>query len=124
MVGAFGGLALLLAALGVYGVISFLVSQRTQELGVRAAMGARAWDLMGLVLGRAAVLGVAGILLGGAGALAVTGLLESLLFGVSATDPVTFGGVALVLFAVSLLAGLLPALRAARVDPLVTLRYE
>jgi putative ABC transport system permease protein len=118
----FAGLAALLAVVGIYGVMSFRVSQRTHELGVRLALGAGSADLMRLVLGHGARITGIGIVVGLAGAAALTRLLGSLLYEVSATDPATFAGAALVLGATALLACYLPARRAGRVDPVIALR--
>jgi putative ABC transport system permease protein len=124
LLAVFAGIALLLAAIGIYGVISYSVVQRTHEIGIRAALGASTGSLLRMVLLNGLTLMSIGLVLGIAGSLAVTRLLSSLLFGVSARDPLTMAGIALVLAAVSIAACLLPALRAARVDPLVALRYE
>jgi predicted permease len=124
LVGAFGVLALLLAAVGLYGVIAYTVSQRTRELGVRAALGADRRDLVKLVVGQGMKLAVVGVALGVLAAAAVTRVLSVLLYGISALDPLAFGGAAAVLLAVALLANLVPALRAARVDPMGALRHE
>ncbi len=117
----FGGAALLLAGLGIFGVISYAVTQRRQELGVRLALGAAPARVLGLVLGEGALLSGAGILIGGVAALFATRLVQSWLFGIGRTDPVTFVAVALGLLLIALLASLAPALRAMRVDPLVVL---
>jgi predicted permease len=122
LVGVFGAAALLLAALGVYGVISYLVTQRARELGIRVALGARAHDIARLVLRQGASLAVAGIAAGTLVALLATRLLASLLYGTSATDPMAFGGVALVVGAVALVACWIPARRASRVEVMEVLR--
>ena len=124
LLGAFAGIALLLASVGIYGVISYLVSQRTREVGIRLALGARTEDVLKLVVGRGALLAIAGVGIGMAAALAATQALSKMLFGVSATDPLTYTAVALVLAAVAVLASYLPARRAAAIDPMVALRYE
>jgi putative ABC transport system permease protein len=116
--------ALLLGTVGIYGVISYVVTQRTREMGIRLALGAEGVAVTGMVLRQGAVLAGIGIAIGLAGAFGLTRLMEALLFGVSATDPLTFLGVPLVLAAVALLASWLPARRAARTDPLEALRAE
>ncbi|HEX5718900.1 MAG TPA: FtsX-like permease family protein, partial [Thermoanaerobaculia bacterium] len=116
--------ALLLGAVGIYGVISYVVSQRTQEIGVRMALGAKPADVSGMVLKEGLALALLGIGLGLAGALAVTRFMRALLFEVSTTDPATFAAVPLLLAAVALLASYLPARRAAGVEPLEAIRYE
>ena len=124
LLGVFAATALALAAVGIYGVVSFSVARRTQEIGIRIALGAPPRRVLGEVLLRAGLLAVCGVALGTAGALALTRTLRSLLYGVSATDPATFVGVAVLLVAVTLAAGYLPARRAAAVDPIVALRQE
>jgi len=124
LLGSFAGLAMLLAAIGIYGVISYSVSQRTHEMGVRAALGASSWDQLRLILKSGLSLTLAGLALGTLGALTLTQLLSSLLFGVSSRDPWTLAVVALVLAFVATAACYVPARRATRVDPTIALRYE
>ncbi|MGH9759559.1 MAG: FtsX-like permease family protein, partial [Blastocatellia bacterium] len=124
MVLLFALTALLLAGLGIYGTISYLVSERTHEIGIRLALGAKRGEIMWTILRQGLALAVAGAALGLVGALIVSHLMAGLLYGVSPTDSLTFIGVTLVLTAVALAASYIPAMRAMRVDPLVALRYE
>jgi putative ABC transport system permease protein len=124
LLSAFSVLALLLAAIGVYGVLAHAVAARTHEIGVRMALGAERRDVLRMVLMRTAAIAAVGVGVGTAGALAATRVLTTMLFEVTPTDGATFVGVALVLIVVSLAAGWIPARRATRVDPLVALRYE
>jgi putative ABC transport system permease protein len=124
LLGIFGGLALLLAAIGLYGVLAFAVSQRTREIGIHMALGAQARDVLGMVLKQGMSLVLFGVVLGVGGAYALTSVMQSLLFEVSATDPTTFALVPLLLAIVGFVACYIPARRATKVDPLVALRYE
>ena len=124
MLGGFAVVALLLSALGIYGVISYSVVQRTHEIGIRAALGASASNVLGLIVKRGMLLAVIGLLLGFLGAIGLTRLLTALLFGVSARDPMTIAAAGTVLAIVALLASYVPARRAAKLDPMVCLRYE
>jgi putative ABC transport system permease protein len=124
LVGLFAAAALALAALGVYGIVAFSVAHRVQEIGVRMALGADRSDVLRLLLGEGARLAAAGVGVGVVVSLVLTRLLSSLLFGVSATDPFVFAGVAALLTAVALVASYLPARRAMRLDPTVALREE
>jgi predicted permease len=122
--GFFGVLALLVAALGMFGVLAFQVARRTNELGVRMALGASRRTVMGLVLRDVFIMIAAGVSIGGAGALLLTGLVHKLLFGLGPSDPLVFAVAASILASAAILAGWLPARRASRVDPLVALRHE
>jgi putative ABC transport system permease protein len=124
LLGAFAGLALVLAALGIYSVLSYVVSQRTPEFGLRMALGANRWHMMRLILGYSARLTGIGLVVGLLGALGGTHLLSSLLFGVSAVDPATFVAVSAGIAIVAFFASLAPVLRAAAVDALIALRNE
>jgi len=118
----FAGVALTLAAVGIYGVISYSVTQRTQEIGIRMALGAERATVLRMVLGQAMALAAAGVVAGGAGAWILTRLMQKLLFGVEPSDPLTFTVVALILSSVAACAAAVPALRATRVDPAAALR--
>src|SRR5216683_518198 len=124
LLAVFAGLALLLSSIGIYGVISYVVGQRTNEIGIRIALGAQQRDVLRLMLGEGMKMALLGVAIGIAVALGLTRLMVNILFGVSATDPLTFFGVATLLVVVALVACWIPARRATRVDPLVALRYE
>src|SRR5262249_51772061 len=124
LLSAFGSTAILLAAVGLYGVLAFIVSQRRREIGVRIALGATARDVIGDVLRQGLRLTALGMAIGTALALVVTRLMSALLFGIGATDAVTFAGAAALLAVMAAAASLVPALRASRVDPLAALRDE
>jgi len=124
LLGAFAGLALLLASIGIYGVLSYLVGRRTPEIGVRMALGAQRSDVLRMILRDGARLAIVGTAIGIAAALALAQPMEKMLFGVKPTDPITFAAVAILLCAIALFSCYLPARRAAKVDPMVALRYE
>jgi ABC-type antimicrobial peptide transport system permease subunit len=120
----FAASALLLASIGIYGVLAYLVSQRTQEIGIRMALGASARDVLFTVAGQGLVLSIVGVVLGIAAALALSRVVSSLLFGVSPSDPPTFAAVAALLLGVAAVASYVPARRAMRIDPMLSLRGE
>jgi ABC-type antimicrobial peptide transport system permease subunit len=122
--GLFAALALAIATVGIYGIISYGVSQRTNEIGIRMALGAQSSDVLRMLIRRGMILTLIGVSLGGAAALALTRVLKNLLFNVSATDPATFALVAMLLVGVALIASYIPARRATKVDPLIALRSE
>jgi len=124
LLGAFGGIALLLTAAGIFGVLSYLVTQRTREIGLRMALGARRVDVLRVIVGNGARLTLFGLCIGVAVAVVVTRWMSSILFDVKPTDPLTFVAVAAVLSVVAFLASYVPARRAMRVDPMVALRHE
>jgi len=124
LLGIFAALALTLSCVGIYGVLSYLAGQRTHEIGIRMALGAQRSDVLRLILGPGAKMALIGVAVGVVASLALTRLMDKLLFGVSAYDPLTFIAVACLLILVALAASYIPARRAMRVDPTVALRYE
>jgi putative ABC transport system permease protein len=124
LLGIFAGVALVLAAVGLYGVMSYTVAQRTREIGLRMALGAQRGDVLRLVVGQGLRLVLVGVVVGLVASLILTRVMTSLLYGVSATDPATLVTISLVLIAVAVFASYIPARRATRVDPLIALRYE
>jgi putative ABC transport system permease protein len=124
LLGAFAVLAVMLAVVGTYGVLAYSVAQRTHEIGVRVALGARAPAIVWMVIRRTMLLSAAGVALGTAGAWMTTRLLTTFLFETTPTDPATFAGGTLTIFIAALVAGLIPARRATEVDPLVALRHD
>jgi putative ABC transport system permease protein len=124
LLGVFAGLALLLAAVGIYGVMSYSVAQRTREIGIRIALGAQRSDVLKMTVGEGLRLVSTGVVIGLGTALILTRVMSSLLFGVSTNDPITFITISLILVSVAVLASYVPALRATRVDPMFALRYQ
>ena len=124
LLGIFAGIALALATIGIYGVMAYLVNQGTRELGIRIALGASQRNIVSLVVRQGMALAVSGVIIGLTGAFLLTRLIRGLLFGVETTDPITFAGISLLLAMIALLASYIPAQRAARIDPLISLRSE
>jgi putative ABC transport system permease protein len=124
LVAIFAATALLLAAIGIYGVMSYIVEQQTREIGIRSALGAKRSHILKLVIGRGVGMALIGVVLGIVAALGLTRFLAGLLYGVAAIDPITFGSISILLLIVAALACYIPARRATKVDPLIALRYE
>jgi len=124
LLGIFASVALALATIGIYGVMAYLVSQGTRELGIRIALGASQHNIVSLVVRQGMALAFSGVMIGLAAAFLLTRLIRSLLYGVQATDPITFAGISLLLAIIALVASYIPAQRAARIDPLISLRSE
>jgi ABC-type antimicrobial peptide transport system permease subunit len=124
LMSVFGAAAVLLAAIGIYGLMAYSVEQRTQEIGIRMALGAQAGEVRKMIVQQGMVLAIVGVVVGLSAALGLSGLMSTLLFGVTQWDPVVFTGVPILLTMVAFLAVWLPARRASRVDPLTALRYE
>jgi putative ABC transport system permease protein len=124
LLGIFAAVALLLAAVGIYGMMSYSVTERTREIGIRMALGANSRDMFKLVVGHGVALALAGIAIGGAGAFALTRFIRGFLYEVGESDPAVFSAIALLMISVAMIASFLPARRATRVDPMVALRHE
>jgi ABC-type antimicrobial peptide transport system permease subunit len=124
LLGLFASVALVLATIGIYGVMAYLVNQGTRELGIRMALGASPRNILNLVVRQGMTLAVAGVAIGLVAAFLLTRLIQNLLFGVNASDPITFAGISFLLAIITLLACYIPARRAARIDPLISLRCD
>jgi putative ABC transport system permease protein len=124
LIGLFGVLGMMLAAVGLYGVIAYSVGRRTHEIGLRIALGAESGDVLKMVFRQGMLIVFVGVVLGFFGAMAASQILSSVLYGISAVDPLSFGVASIVLLGVAFLANWLPARRAARIDPMIALRYE